>query len=165
MGFIHCIVLLGTGYPAIVPPPGYPVPNNTIQWMNHFYSEFIQYPTHHNAGGVLWKNTWDNLGRAEDAITPLIDHVEDEFQRDDTFLEDVCVRLFKTLLEHFPAEDYLYWVFGYAVGQASKLAMKHWEEHVTTTALEAMHFQRTSLPKCEGCRDDSPYPSYGGWYS
>jgi len=130
------------GYPAIVPPPGQSVPNQTIQWMNHYYSEFIQYPTHHNAGGVLWKNTWDNLGRAEDAVTPLIDHVEDEFQRDYTFLEDVCVRLFKTLLEHFPAEDYLYWVFGYAVGQFSKLAMKDWPEPVTTTALEAMHFQR-----------------------
>merc|ERR1719369_207725 len=57
------------GLPSILPPPGETVPNTTIDWMTHYYSEFIQYPSHHHSGGILWKNTWDNLGRAEDAIS------------------------------------------------------------------------------------------------
>ena len=28
----------------------------------HYYSEFIQYPSHHGAPGLLWLNTWDNTG-------------------------------------------------------------------------------------------------------
>jgi len=130
------------GLNSILPRPGEaPVPNETVHWMTHYYSEFIQYPTHHGAPGVLWKNTWDNLGKAEDAIT-LIDHLEDEFQRDYVFLETVALQGFKTLHENFPSETFLSWMFGYLVGASSKLAMKDWEEPVTTTATEAMHFQR-----------------------
>ena len=102
------------GLGSILPPAGSPVPDTTIESMMQYYSEFIQYPTHHNATGVLFKNTWDNLGRAEDAIT-LIDHTEDDFQRDYVFLEDVAVRAFKTVQENFPTDDYLKWIFGYLV--------------------------------------------------
>ena len=144
------------GLGSILPPAGSPVPDATIESMMQYYSEFIQYPTHHNASGVLFKNTWDNLGRAEDAIT-LIDHTEDDFQRDYVFLEDVAVRGFKTVQENFPTDEYLQWIFGYLVsftvlvalltlvlkvGAFSEVAMKNFEEPVTTTVTEAMHFQR-----------------------
>jgi len=129
------------GLSELMPPSGQPVPNKTIEYMTHYYSEFITYPTHHAAPGVMWKNTWDNLGRAEDSIT-LIDHLEDEFQRDYVFVEVLAVQGFKLLQENFPASDYLDWLFGYLVGAVSGLAMNDWDEPVTTTALEAMHFQR-----------------------
>jgi len=129
------------GLPALMPPVGQPVPNKTIEYMTQYYSEFIQYPTHHNAKGIMFKNSWDNLGRAEDSIT-LIDHIEDEFQRDYVFLEDVAVRGFKLVQEQFPNEIFLKWIFGYSVGAASSLAMKDFDSPVTTTAMEAMHFQR-----------------------
>jgi hypothetical protein len=102
------------GMAAILPPPGNPVPEKTIEYMMHYYSEFIQYPTNHNASGVLFKNTWDNLGRAEDAVT-LTDQVEDEYMRDQIFLEVVAVEAFKTAQEFFPNEDFLKWIFGYMV--------------------------------------------------
>ena len=81
----------------------------------HYYSEFIQYPTHHNASGVLWKNTWDNFGRAEDAAT-LTDDINDEYQRNQIFLETVANEVFKTAVEFFPEENFLRWIFGWLVG-------------------------------------------------
>lgn len=105
------------GLPAVLPPPGStdPIPERTIEWMMHYYSEFIQYPTHHNASGVLWKNTWDNFGRAEDAVT-LTDDVNDEYQRNQIFLETVANEVFKTAVEFFPEENFLQWIFGWLVG-------------------------------------------------
>merc|ERR1719447_1004822 len=64
------------------------------------YAGYIQYPPHHNASGVLWKQTWDNFGRAEDAVTPLTDHLEDEYQRNQIFLETVANNAFKTAVEY-----------------------------------------------------------------
>jgi len=130
------------GLSAILPKPGQgAVPNQTVEWMNHYYSEFIQYPTHHNSSGVLWKNTWDNKGRAEDSVT-LTDATEDEFQRDQLFLNTVAVEGFKTIQKMFPDNDYLHWLFGYTIGLASTIMMKDWEKPLTTTVTEAMHFQR-----------------------
>ena len=84
------------GLESILPPAGEVIPDETLIFMNNYYSESIQYPSHHGAKGVLWMNSWDNLGRAEDAIS-LIDHTEDEFQRSYIFLEDVANKGFKTI--------------------------------------------------------------------
>ena len=162
------------GLPALLPPPGAPVPETTIEAMTHYYSEFIQYPQHHNATGVLFKNTWDNLGRAEDAIT-LIDHTEDEFQRDYVFLETVSLKAFKTAQENFPAEDFLKWIFGYLVscgplpptsppGRLGELGhhegLGEASDHDCDggDALPA----RPALPECAGCGDDRAHPCAGG---
>jgi len=129
------------GITAVLPPPGEPVPEETITHLTHYYSEFIQYPGHHGAPGLLWLQTWDNLGRAEDAVT-IIDHTEDEFERATIFLEDVGNKAFKTILEYFNSEEYLYWLFGWMSGQAANIAMMDFDEPIVTTATEAMHFQR-----------------------
>ena len=63
----------------------------------------------------LGPQTWDNFGRAEDAITPLTDHLEDEYQRNQIFLETVANNAFKTALEYFPNEHFLRWIFGWMV--------------------------------------------------
>jgi len=132
------------GLEAFLPHPDSadPIPESTIESMMHYYSEYIQYPTHHNASGVLWKQTWDNFGRAEDAVTPLTDHLEDEYQRNQIFLETVANNAFKTALEYFPNEHFLRWIFGWMVGATSGLAMDNFEEPLTTTVMEAMHFRR-----------------------
>ena len=108
------------GLEAFLPHPDSadPIPESTIESMMHYYSEYIQYPTHHNASGVLWKQTWDNFGRAEDAVTPLTDHLEDEYQRNQIFLETVANNAFKTALEYFPNEHFLRWIFGWMVSVA-----------------------------------------------
>merc|ERR1711970_1026704 len=56
------------GITAVLPPPGEPVPEESIRHLTNYYSEFIQYPAHHGAPGLLWLNTWDNLGKAEVAV-------------------------------------------------------------------------------------------------
>jgi len=129
------------GLESIVPPAGDPLPEQTLVFLTNYYSEAIQYPRHHGAPGVLWMNSWDNLGRAEDAIS-LIDHKEDEFQRSYIFLEDVANKGFKTIIEYFGSHEYLYWLFGWITGSASSIAMNNWNTSKTTTATEAMHFQR-----------------------
>ena len=73
---------------------------------------------------------------------PIIDQMENSFEEDMIFLEDVGNRLFRTLLHYFHAEDALYWVFGWMTGQAATLAMWNFPEPVTTTVTQAMHFQR-----------------------
>merc|ERR1711970_1155516 len=129
------------GLESILPPPGEDIPEQTLVFLTNYYSESIQYPHHHGAPGILWMNSWDNLGKGEDAIS-FIDHKEDEFQRSYIFLEDVANRGFKTIFEYFDSTEYLYWLFGWLVGAASSIAMTNWDEPVTTTATEAMHFQR-----------------------
>ena len=110
------------GLEAFLPHPDSPdpIPDSTIESMLHYYSEYIQYPTHHNASGVLWKQTWDNFGRAEDAVT-LTDLVEDEYQRNQIFLETVANNAFKTAVEFFPNETFLRWIFGWMVSSHYKL--------------------------------------------
>ena len=40
------------------------IPAASIELMNNsYYMEMMQFPTHHNANGILWVNAWDNLGR------------------------------------------------------------------------------------------------------
>jgi len=129
------------GLESILPPPGEDIPEQTLVFLTNYYSESIQYPHHHGAPGILWMNSWDNLGNGEDALS-LIDHKEDEFQRSYIFLEDVANRGFKTIFEYFDSTEYLYWLFGWLVGAASSIAMNDWDAPVTTTATEAMHFQR-----------------------
>merc|ERR1712059_144280 len=80
-------------------------------------------------------------GRAEDAV-PMFDAIEDQFQKDYSFLDEVASKAFKTILEYYNSEDLLYYVYGWVVGKASTLAMKDFEEPLTVTATEAMHFQR-----------------------
>ena len=124
------------GLEAFLPHPDSPdpIPESTIESMMHYYSEYIQYPTHHNASGVLWKQTWDNFGRAEDAVTPMTDHVEDEYQRNQIFLETVANNAFKTAVEYFPNENFLRWIFGWMVSCALRkpAANNHtrWEHQV-----------------------------------
>jgi len=129
------------GLESILPPVGIELPEQTLVYLNNYYSEAIQYVRHHGAPGVLWMNSWDNLGKAEDAIS-FIDHKEDEFQRSYIFLEDVANKGFKTILEYFHSTEYLYWLFGWLTGAASSVAMHNWNESKTTTVTEAMHFQR-----------------------
>merc|ERR1711915_1134827 len=129
------------GLESILPPAGYPLPEETLTLLTNYYSEAIQYPIHHGSPGILWMNSWDNLGKAEDAIS-LIDHKEDEFQKSYIFLETVANQGFKTIFEYFNSTEYLYWLFGWMVGSASSIAMNNWDTPKTTTAVEAMHFQR-----------------------
>jgi len=129
------------GLTAVLPPPGQTIPEESLVHLTNYYSEFIQYPGHHGAPGLLWLNTWNNSGRAEDAVA-IIDHTEDEFEKATIFLEDVGNKAFKTILEFFHSEEYLYWLFGWMAGQAANIAMMDFDEPITTTATEAMHFQR-----------------------
>ena len=126
---------------SILPPPGTDIPDELVDRLQHYYSEFIQYLGYNGDPGVLWLYTFENDGRAEDA-TVIIDELENAFQEDLLFLNQVGETLFQTILEHYNAEEYLYWIFGWITGKAAAFAMPDFDTSITTTVTEAMHFRR-----------------------
>ncbi len=90
---------------------------------------------------VVWQNVWDNQGKKEDAVE-LVSDVEENYEIAYEFLAEVASGLYKALLYEFQAEEYLYWLYGWMSGAASRLAMKDIDDPITTTVTEALHFQR-----------------------
>ena len=117
---------------SVLPPPGTDIPADMVERLQHYYSEFIQYIGYNGDPGVLWLYTFQNDGRAEDA-TVIIDELENAFQEDLMFLNQVGESLFQTILEHYESEEYLYWIFGWITGKASAFAMPDFDTSITTT--------------------------------
>ena len=126
---------------TVLPPPGTDIPADMVERLQHYYSEFIHYLGYNGDPGVLWLYTFQNDGKAEDA-TVIIDELENAFQEDLIFLNQVGESLFQTILEHYETDEYLYWIFGWITGKAAAFAMPDFDTSITTTVTEAMHFRR-----------------------
>ena len=67
--------------------PGEDIPPETLKMFGNYFSEFIEYVNFGNASGLLFLQTFDNDGRAEDAST-IIDQLENDFQEAMIFGEE-----------------------------------------------------------------------------
>ena len=119
---------------SVLPPPGTDIPAEMVERLQHYYSEFIQYLGYNGDPGVLWLYTFQNDGKAEDAAV-IIDELENAFQEDLMFLNQVGESLFQTVLEHYEADEYLYWIFGWITGKAAAFAMPDFDTSITTTGI------------------------------
>jgi len=119
------------------------IPDETIELMeNSYYFEMIQFPVHHNVIGNLWLDAWDNKGRAEDAITPLLTDIEEEYQIAYLFLGEAANQVFRFLQKATGNHNYLYWTYGMLTAWDSSVGMLAIDEPITTTITEAMHWER-----------------------
>lgn len=119
------------------------IPEETIELMtNSYYFEMIQFPVHHNVIGELWLDAWDNKGRAEDSISPLLTEIEEDYQIAYLFLGEAANQVFRFLQKATGNHDFLYWTYGLLTAWDSSIGMLHLEEPITTTITEAMHWER-----------------------
>jgi hypothetical protein len=88
----------------------------------------------------LYQNVWTNNASSENAIT-LVTELDNDYMTVSAFLSDIIIKLFKSVLELYGLDDYLYWVWGYVFSIMSD-HMNDMPEPVVTSVSEAMHFQR-----------------------
>ena len=81
----------------------------------NYFSEFIEYVNYGKASGLLFLQTFDNDGRAEEATT-IIDQLENDFQEAMIFGEEVAKTLLQLVMEYYHNEDLYYWLFGWLTG-------------------------------------------------
>ena len=94
---------------------GEEIPPETLKMFGNYFSEFIEYVNYGNASGLLFLQTFDNDGRAEEATT-IIDQLENDFQEAMIFGEEVAKTLLQLVMEYYHNEDLYYWLFGWLTG-------------------------------------------------
>ena len=85
----------------------------------NYFSEFIEYVNFGNASGLLFLQTFDNDGRAEDATT-ISDQRESDCQGAMIVGEEVAKTLRQLVMEYCHSEDLYYWLFGWLTGKTVK---------------------------------------------
>ena len=68
--------------------------------------------------------------RAEDAITPLLTDIEEEFQIAYLFLAEAANRVFRFLQKATGNHNYLYWIYGMLTAWDSSIGMLDLDEYV-----------------------------------
>ena len=68
--------------------------------------------------------------RAEDAITPLLTDIEEDFQIAYLFLAEAANRVFRFLQKATGNHNYLYWIYGMLTAWDSSIGMLDLDEYV-----------------------------------
>ena len=112
-----CLLLVRYCHQSIVYDvlSGEDIPPETLKMFGNYFSEFIEYVNYGNASGLLFLQTFDNDGRAEEATT-IIDQLENDFQEAMIFGEEVAKTLLQLVMEYYHNEDLYYWLFGWLTG-------------------------------------------------